>query len=618
IECSPATCSITNLVVDPLDCNDDGTYDFFLNFEALNPGNQFFDLFLNGNFIGFYPLADLPLTITGINGNNSGGDFVEVCINDNPNCCAATDFVAPICNNNCEISAIEVYPLTCNADGSYSLLVDLTHNNNTGSFNVFNQNGVLGTYLYADLPIIIPAFQSNGDLIQHLGVCDNAVPNCCIDTEFEGLICDNCEYWDIEVSPEDCLDDGTFPITLNFNHLGGGTSFTVLSNGQNWGIFNYSDLPITFGAFNGDGSSTYNLVVVDLTNPFCNFSWSFEAIECGNISPATAVWPGDANNDNIANHLDLLNVALAYELEGPERPVGSIVWEGLAAFDWEGTFVDGTNHKYADCDGDGLVDSPDLIAIESNYGLTHGPVEPFSETIGTPNDPSLFVDLSAVGELQAGVPFVAPIILGVESLPVDALYGLAFTIEFDPALINVEAASVEVASSWLGTPGENLISINKTLVDEGQIEVAISRIDHNSVGGHGPIAHFIGIIDDVLGNSEMKVVITKIKAIQEDESPVFLYNPVKSAQLDQVSSVHDLSNDFTVFPNPSNHLVTIKSEGQHQVQHIRIYNLLGQMMQQIPQATALEQIDVSNWTSGIYFIHLEVGTQTKIVKLMVE
>ncbi|MEM9822003.1 MAG: T9SS type A sorting domain-containing protein, partial [Bacteroidota bacterium] len=620
-ECQPSgTCGLSELIVDPGACNNDGSYDLFINVTYNNPPDDLVELSINNAFIGLFPLNQLPTTLP-VEPSNQTLGTVQVCLVDFPDdCCLLVDYQVPDCNNgSCGINAIEVYPISCNGDGSYSLLIDLDYNSNVGgSFNVFSQGNTLGNFEYADLPIILPSFQSNGNLIQQIGVCDEDSPNCCIDTEFEGLICDNCEYWNIEASPGDCQADGTFPIELDFEHQGGGPYFSVLANGQTQGIFLYSDLPVSFGSFPGDGISTINLIIVDLTNPFCNFSWEVQTIECGGIPPASPVWPGDADDDNIANHLDLLSLGLTYGLEGPSRPNNDIGWQAMAALDWPGTFINGINHKNADCNGDGIVDDQDLFAIENNYGLTHGPVLPFVGVTSSPNDPALFVDLPSENDLSIGTPFVAPVLLGTEDLPIDNIYGLAFTIEFDPTVLDPNQTFVEVVPNWMGTPDTDLISINRTLADQGIIEVALSRIDQQNVGGHGPIAHFIGIIDDVLGKTEVEVNIRDIRAITAEEQAVPLHNPEQVVILTNTTNTENVIEGLMVFPNPTNDFLHIQNESNQPVDAVRIYNVLGQQLRVLKQFNDSQIINVANWTPGIYFVRLEVGVESQTVKIVVE
>ena len=66
IDCDPnqGPCEIYNLVVDPMECNENGTYSIAINFEVENPGNNFFEVFgPNNEYIGYYPIADLPVVI---------------------------------------------------------------------------------------------------------------------------------------------------------------------------------------------------------------------------------------------------------------------------------------------------------------------------------------------------------------------------------------------------------------------------------------------------------------------------------------------------------------------------------------------------------------------------
>ncbi|MDC8004787.1 hypothetical protein POV27_12050 [Aureisphaera galaxeae] len=103
-------CSITNLVADIGDCNPTGGYTVTIDFEYENPGNDFFDLFtLDGQFIGFFELASLPITVTFPPTGDFGGALV--CINDTPDCCAEIDWVAPTCDDPCQCN--DLYDPVC-------------------------------------------------------------------------------------------------------------------------------------------------------------------------------------------------------------------------------------------------------------------------------------------------------------------------------------------------------------------------------------------------------------------------------------------------------------------------------------------------------------------------
>lgn len=106
VDCPSDQCEITNLTVDIGDCTGSGTYALTINFEYQNAGNDFFDVFVRNNeFIGFYSLADLPLTIPEFELSGFDYDYVKVCINDNPDCCMEIEFMPPNCATDCECPA---------------------------------------------------------------------------------------------------------------------------------------------------------------------------------------------------------------------------------------------------------------------------------------------------------------------------------------------------------------------------------------------------------------------------------------------------------------------------------------------------------------------------------
>ena len=72
-------CHIFDLAVDIGQCNEDGTYRLFLNFEYEGANNDFFDVFgPNNEFIGFFELADLPILIEHFPASGNAYDWLQV------------------------------------------------------------------------------------------------------------------------------------------------------------------------------------------------------------------------------------------------------------------------------------------------------------------------------------------------------------------------------------------------------------------------------------------------------------------------------------------------------------------------------------------------------------
>jgi hypothetical protein len=97
-KCLSEMCSIKSLVVEQGACTSDSTYALTINFKPLNPTQSSFDVYIrNGVLIGYYKFSDLPLTIKNFKESGKDYDYIKVCINDNPDCCEALEFLTKDC-----------------------------------------------------------------------------------------------------------------------------------------------------------------------------------------------------------------------------------------------------------------------------------------------------------------------------------------------------------------------------------------------------------------------------------------------------------------------------------------------------------------------------------------
>ncbi len=219
-------CDISELEVEVGECNDDGTYSITINFEYEGTDNQeYFDLYVrNGVLLGYYALADLPLTIENFGLSGFDYDYIKVCINDNTECCEEEEWEAPECeddNNECNISNLDVEVGECNPVGTYSITIDFEYENTNGQqyFDLYVRNDVfIGYYELADLPLTIENFELSGFDHDYIKVCINDNTDCCEELEWDAPDCDGDE--------DDCYEY-VFPISLTLNT---GDAVTVDSN----------------------------------------------------------------------------------------------------------------------------------------------------------------------------------------------------------------------------------------------------------------------------------------------------------------------------------------------------------------------------------------------------
>ena len=87
IPCTPG-CGIGALRTFIKSCNEDGSYNVWVNFDHDNSLTSGFDLYVEGAFYGYYQYEQLPLLIEGFVPTTDGLEFeLKVCENDLPDCC---------------------------------------------------------------------------------------------------------------------------------------------------------------------------------------------------------------------------------------------------------------------------------------------------------------------------------------------------------------------------------------------------------------------------------------------------------------------------------------------------------------------------------------------------
>lgn len=334
------------------------------------------------------------------------------------------------------------------------------------------------------------------------------------------------------------------------------------------------------------------------------------------------VWPGDTDHNGIANHLDLLNIGLAYGETGPARSgENPHEWAPMEAADWERrtpkTLLD---YKHIDADGNGQITVADTSLIIQNWGrITTWYDAPeddgivrFEPAQGAP----LFI--AAREEVKPGKN-TFDVILGTEQDPAEEVYGLAFSIYYQYEGIKSEQVYAGFDPSWLGMVDDNLLAIQRNFPEDNRIDIAITRIDGQNISGRGAIASLHVTIEDIIlfdaDDGLIYFSIDHVKAIDfaEEERPM---TPEARSMIitGQTTPTDDVLHESSVdiFPNPAADHLVIQSEGVVP-ERLIIMSPLGIVIRQQPyQRTLL----LEGLQAGAYFLKIEAKGQS-IVKSFV-
>ncbi|OUR93903.1 peptidase M1 [Flavobacteriales bacterium 34_180_T64] len=181
----------------------------------------------------------------------------------------------------------------------------------------------------------------------------------------------------------------------------------------------------------------------------------------------------------------------------------------------------------------------------------------------------------------------------------------------------MEAASgenlSEFFSDWLYNHGypSYLIEWNQPTGDQVSIRINQTQSDPSVSYFEAPVPlRFIGTmgeeLDVVLNNSVNQeeflnaVTFTVQNVIFDPEADLISRNNNVSLSINQPN----LEQELVLFPNPASQSITILKPDSLDIAEIRVYNNLGQL---VLKSTWNSSIDVSEWSSGLFFVQLQTN-----------
>ncbi|HQU99763.1 MAG TPA: T9SS type A sorting domain-containing protein, partial [Bacteroidia bacterium] len=338
------------------------------------------------------------------------------------------------------------------------------------------------------------------------------------------------------------------------------------------------------------------------------------------------VWPGDANSDLVCNMYDILPIGLTYGNTGPTRTGASLNWLAQPALAWNNTIASGVNNKHADCDGNGVIDSLDLIAITLNYGSTHNKmgnlVEPHINGL-----PDLKVTYSAQ-QVAPGAPVVATIELGNASTPLNAVYGIAYTLNYSVNMFQLGTAGFSNTNSFVGNTN-NALRLTEGVIDYGSITTGLVRIDHNNASGYGEIGKFTFTANPlIIGDVTFNMTFSNVRLVMNDgtQVPVNVINN-NSFTISQLLGVADLSNQIqhlSIRPNQTKDIATVSYQlGTTTNVTLEIMDMLGNIVQtekygNVSAGVQQVVLNIAGLNQGAYLVRVSsangIATQ-RLIKL---
>ncbi len=354
-------------------------------------------------------------------------------------------------------------------------------------------------------------------------------------------------------------------------------------------------------------SSVSNVVSVSPAQSGYYFVRGIDSTGCSSLESISvsvmplAVWPGDANNDSVVNNFDVLALGIAYGATGPARPEASIIWGPQCALAWAGNFTNGNNYAFADCNGDGIIDENDTMAIQANYGQTKNMNSVFREG-------SIPLTITTqYSSYNSGDTVKGYISLGDTNSQANDVYGIAYT--FNPGGITaLNSLSVQQSESWL-TPANNQLLFTRN--SGSSANVAQTRINHSNTSGQGAIMIFSFVIDTNLsGNVQRALSVENVLCINNSGDTMGLnIIPETIAIHGQLNNIDEVEEaQIKVFPNPTKNILTVQLSSIYKgANYAQLIDEFGQIVLSKKFSSEVVSFDLSEFSSGIFLLKVYQG-----------
>ena len=380
------------------------------------------------------------------------------------------------------------------------------------------------------------------------------------------------------------------------------TSINNLTLGNN-GQFGISTTYI--GDINGDGFPEFAIGEIKYDDGTSHGgAVHFITLKPRECSEKECVWPGDANNDGIANVWDLANIVLNYNETkiDKKRILPNENWYGQFGENW-GISKLSADQKFSDGNGDGTINYDDVLLISKNYNETHLKTE--SSIDIDPNGPPIKITTNKeIVYPSDSVDFT--ITLGDEYTPAEGVYSVTMSLRHQNTSVFGSTNKAFFDDCWLGTEGVDMITLSQSF-DNG-VDISLGRIDQQNKTGKGSLSTIRIIVPDNLGeiaNTDLILTLDDVLIISYQEDTILPGEISLDTVVVIANGTHVVNKKeeyvASIFPNPSNRNIRVKSDKM--ISSIRILDMQGKLLQENQYNNTKETVLItSNLISGTYFV----------------
>ena len=329
------------------------------------------------------------------------------------------------------------------------------------------------------------------------------------------------------------------------------------------------------------------------------------------VIPAFTVKPGDADNSGAVDMADLLPIGVYYNDSSHARDTISILWADHLASAWGGVVQsNGQDRAHADCDGNGIIDANDTLAIVQNFGLV-GAANPDGEEQRTLTATEVhFVPQQIT--YYAGDTVKIHVMAGNAVNPYNNLLGAAWTLPVSSNYIQSNSVKFYYNNSVVGsTPNLNL---NRAL--SNAVTSSIIKTDHVGVNGYGELGEIRFVVPSSYTTpTTVSLQANQLKLIDANGLPISSVSGIDTLYINMSVGLDELNElRWNVYPNPmtADHLTIVGPIG---FESALLTDMSGRAINSFENTTDGSIEIPSSLVKGVYLLEINTrkGAVTKKV-----
>lgn len=328
------------------------------------------------------------------------------------------------------------------------------------------------------------------------------------------------------------------------------------------------------------------------------------SVTYGGAAPFT-VLPGDTNDDGQVDHRDLINIGLINGATGPARTNASTVFAPQDASIWSLTLNNGINYARVDASGNGLIDATDAAVVVGNYGRALGTFATAPDR-GAAIGPAL--SLTFDDEILEASPTTIKVMLGDGNDPDAVGYALAFTLVFDPAIVDASTLSVNFSDAFLG---DDLYTVGRIRqAAPGRLEIALTRKDQRNTttpGGEVCAITFTLLNPNNAAAYPLNISLVPNAFVRADQTTADVVGGDARLTITGTTAVTTPSwgAALRLYPNPTTDGPLNISGDLPAFDAVRLFDQYGRLLRSF--LGNVRQLDLSGLPASNYLLQVEIG-----------